>query len=148
MHSTTVRSAGICRLSLAAAEAPVANTLSTRSAGRRSRSARSDGTSRAVAARSISRDRRLPVRRCAKCRPSYRPGIVTRRPNSRSPAPPATGPISDMLSAVRARHPDRRSNPAQLRAIISWPSPNDPVSNTASCVTSSPGPGSDCRVRA
>ena len=45
VHSTTVRSPGTSALSLAAAEAPVANTLSTRSAGCRSSSARRAGTS-------------------------------------------------------------------------------------------------------
>ena len=44
VHSTTVRSAGISALSLAAEGAPVAKTLTARSAGCRSSSVRSAGT--------------------------------------------------------------------------------------------------------
>ena len=43
-----------------------------------------------------------------------------------------------MLSSRRVRQPDRSSGWAQLRAIISWPSPSDPASSTAFWVTSSP----------
>src|SRR5260221_5501902 len=43
-----------------------------------------------------------------------------------------------MLLRLRVRHPDRSSTSVQLRAIISWPSPSDPASSTASCITSPP----------
>ena len=61
---------GVSRRSRSPRKVSVANTLITRSAGRRSSSALREGTSLALAARSMRLASRLPVRRWAKCRPS------------------------------------------------------------------------------
>jgi len=116
--------------SVAAASAPVANTLSTRSAGWRSSSARSDGTARR-APRSATLAIPLPVRNAAKCTPSYRPGTVIKRSNTRCPVRPATDPSSAMLSRVRTCQPERWSTPRKLRTGISWPSPSGPDKSSA-----------------
>ena len=125
----------------AAAPAPVANTLMITSAGSRSSSARSIAAVRAVAAESILTDSALPVRRCAKCRPSYRPGTAIRVSKTRCPARAAALPSRAMLSRVRTLHPASCSRVRRLCTGISWPSPRGPDSRSARHITIIPHTG-------